>query len=93
VTKPGPKPDPLRKHMRRMFSEWSDRTFATYYLAFRRLAVLVEEGAITNDQRREIMRSCHRPNGSINVCKFARIAEARALFWVASLDDDAEAAQ
>jgi hypothetical protein len=93
VTKPGPKPDPLRKRLRRLFSEWSDRTFATYYLAFRRMSALVEEGVITEVECREIMQSCTRPNGSVNVCKFARIAEARALFWAASVDDDTEATQ
>jgi hypothetical protein len=33
MSKPGPKPDPTRKMLRRLFSEWSDRTFATYYRA------------------------------------------------------------
>ncbi len=89
--KPGPKPDPHRAYLRRLFAEWSDRTFASYYLAFRQLAVLAEEGVITDARRRQITRDCTRPNGSVNVSKFARIADDLAAMWVASLSDVEEA--
>ena len=72
----GPKPDPYRAFTRRTFEEWSDRTFATYWRANRTLAELVEMGAMAEDQRRAVLASAIRPNGTINVCKFARNSDA-----------------
>ena len=80
--KPGPKPDPLRAELRKLFEDWSDRTFATYYAAFRQFSALQQLGIITEAKRQEITLDCSRPNGSFNVCKFARIAEGMAAFAV-----------
>lgn len=71
----GPAPDPLRRRIRRLYAEWSDRTFATYWRAFQVLGELAGAGAITDEERREAIRLCTRPNGSFNVCKFARVAD------------------
>ncbi len=87
MSRPGPKPDPMRHVLRRLFSDWSERTFSTYYRAHRQLAALEEFGAITHEEHRRLMALSHRPNGSVNVSKFARIAEDRASMWVASLDE------
>lgn len=70
-----------------MRAEWSDRTFATYYGAWCPLAEMKQLGAITEDEQRDIILLCTRPNGSVNLCKFARIAEARAAFYVTSPDE------
>jgi hypothetical protein len=82
--KPGPKPDSLRAQLRELFAEWSERTFATYYTAFRQFSALQHLGVITEAERQQITLSCTRPSGSFNVCKFARIAEGMAAF--AALD-------
>ena len=71
-----------------MFAEWSDRTFATYWNAWKQLAELGIAGGISEEERREVNLLCTRPNGTFNVCKFARIAEGRSAFYAASLDAD-----
>ena len=68
-SKPGPKPDPARAYARKLFSEWSERTFATYWSAMQRLDVGGE------DAKRAALAAAIRPNGSINVSKLARIAD------------------
>lgn len=80
ASRPGPKPSMARAALREMFSEWSDRTFATYWQAWQRLTFL------GRDVHEEAIRLSTRPNGSLNVCKFARIAEARAAFYLAEMD-------
>lgn len=72
----GPKADPHRAFTRRLFTEWSDRTFATYWRGSRLLSDLVELGAISDAERRAVHAAAIRPNGSVNVCKFARNSEA-----------------
>ena len=79
--RPGPRPSQARAAVREMFSEWSDRTFATYWHAWEQLTVLGEA------DHREAIELSTRPNGSLNVCKFARIAEGRAAFRVASMEE------
>lgn len=86
MAKPGPKPDPVRAHMRREFGEWSDRTFASWWLAFRQLGELADLGFISDEQRRQIMALAVRPNGSINVSKFAQVASDLAALYVAGLE-------
>jgi hypothetical protein len=49
--------------------------------------MLEELGGITRAERENITRSCNRPRGSVNVSKFARIAEGCAAIYVARLDD------
>lgn len=82
MSRPGPKPDAARAALRELFSEWSDRTFATYWQAWQQLTTL---GRADHE---EAIRLSTRPNGSLNVCRFARIAEGRAAFRAASLDGD-----
>jgi hypothetical protein len=75
-SKPGPKPDPFRAYLRNQMRDFmSDRTFATYWRAFRTFSDLVEMGAITDAERRAAMIAALRPNGDINVSKFARMAD------------------
>jgi hypothetical protein len=76
MSKPGPKPDPVRLRLRRLMSEMSDRTFATYWQAFGILGDLKAAGAITDGQARAATAAAIRPNGTLNVCKFARNADA-----------------
>lgn len=73
----GPKPDQRRAVLRDMFAEWSDRTFATFWLAWQQLT------ALGRADHEDAIRLSTRPNGSLNVCKFARIAEARTAFRAA----------
>jgi hypothetical protein len=75
----------IRRKLRRMFGEWSDRTFATYWRAWQILADLRLAGVISDEDRRLISVDCTRPNGSFNVCKFARQADARLML---SLDEE-----
>jgi hypothetical protein len=69
--------------MRQLFSEWSDRTFARYWKAHKRLAVLVEVGAITKDDWTKAIIGATRPNGGLNVVKFDQITEDMAAMWIA----------
>ena len=55
--------------------EMSDRTFATYWAAYCILVELHIDGLISDEEQREACRSATRPNGSFNVCKFARNAD------------------
>ncbi len=68
--KRGPKPDPVRAVMRRTFSEWSDRQFATFWRAHRMLAEFTDESTY-----KAAIEIASRPNGSLNVSKFAREAD------------------
>ncbi len=79
--RPRPKPDPLRRRLRKDFADWSDRTFATYWRAFQVLGELAAAGAITDEDRRDAVRLCTRPNGSFNVCKFARVTDGHLMRW------------
>lgn len=85
--RPGPKPDPDRAVIRQMFSDWSDRTFARYWKAFRRAQALVEYGVV--DSFESVLKKASRPNGSINVSKFDQITEAIALDWLARREQEA----
>lgn len=76
-SKPGPKPDPARARLRKDNAEWSDRTFATYWRAWQILF-----SACGVDVMREALRAAVRPNGSINVSKFARIADRELMIAV-----------
>lgn len=75
--KRGPKPDPLRRTLRASFSDWSDRTFDTYWAAFKVARSWVEDGLLTNEQKVEIMAEVHktvdRPNGTFSVRRYAEI--------------------
>lgn len=77
-------------------AEMSDRTFATYWRAFRLLGYLRDAGAITEDEQRAAMSRAIRPNGSINVCKFARNSEMtlmQAMIQRPELFDDQDECQ
>jgi len=82
--KSGPKPSAHRAALRKLFREWSERTFATYYKAH---CQLLELGYLRNypghSDAREVLQLAIRPSGSINVTKYARIAEMRCVFWIA----------
>ena len=78
-TRPGPAPDPNRATTRAIFPEWSDRKFATYWAAMRHLLYMEARGNI--DIGEEVLRRATRPNGTINVSKYAREAEWELLKW------------
>ena len=73
--KPGPRPDEARRRIRRLMEHMSDRTFATYWRAFCLMSELKELGVIGDQERYEANLASTRPNGTLNVCKFARIAD------------------
>jgi len=74
-SRPGPERDPIRAFTRKQFAEWSDRTFATYWSALRRLE------AAGADPRVALVAAI-RPNGSINVSRLARIADQELMTFV-----------
>jgi hypothetical protein len=84
-SRPGPKPSPNRVALRRSFPEWSERTFSTFYTACLRASHLKHVGGM--DIYEEAINLATRPSGSLNVSKFARIVEARLVFWL--LDQEA----
>jgi hypothetical protein len=86
--KPGPKPDQARAHMRRLFAEWSDRTFARYWKCHKRLTLLKEYGAIDNAGYENAIKAATRPNGSLNISKLERVTEDMAAMWIAQQDLD-----
>ena len=84
--KPGPKPDPARAIMRRLFAEWSDRTFARYWKCHQRLTALKEAGAIGASGYENAIKTATRPNGSLNISKLERVTEGVAAMWIARQD-------
>lgn len=84
--KPGPKPDQARAIMRRLFAEWSDRTFARYWKCHKRLIALKEYGAIDDAGYENAIKAATRPNGSLNISKLERVTEGKALMWIAEQD-------
>ncbi len=86
--KPGPKPDPTRAKLRQLYPEMSARTFTTFYIAWLRTSYLESQGAITHDKRKHLLKLAVRPNGTINVSRFARIAHDQVAFWLASQEGD-----
>ena len=69
--RPGPQPHPTRTTMRRMFSEMSERTFDTYFAAMGILWAFADQADIE-----AAVRAATRPNGSLNVTKLRRAADA-----------------
>jgi|SRR5512134_3710316 hypothetical protein len=86
--KSGPKPDPARATMRRLFSDWSDRTFARYWKAHQLLVALMQEGALDRDGYEQAIKDSTRPSGSINVTRLSRIAEGRLMLWLVQQRDE-----
>lgn len=78
--KRGPKPDPTRAMLRAQFSEWSDRTFDTWWRGYRMARKWVIDGLCTHEDKVEIMQSVMdqiiRPNGTFSVAKQLAYIEA-----------------
>lgn len=76
--KRGPKPSQLRARVRRepKCAAMSDRSFATFYGALLTLLALDRDG-LPGHSAAEAEEMATRPNNTLNVCKFARIADAR----------------
>lgn len=66
--------DPARVAIRRLFSEMSDRTFATYWCAYSTLAATEGRAGLET-----ATRAATRANGSFNVAEFSRHAERAAM--------------
>lgn len=83
--KPGPKPSKHRAALRQLFSDWSERTFETYYKA-----EVIFIGLGDREAHREAIAAATRPNGGFNVTKYARLAELAIFRAVADgrFDDD-----
>ena len=80
VGKAGRPVDPFKSTLRLMFSEYSDRTFERYYLAYRRLQGLgvlqgVAEMSDPASPYAKALKICTRPNGSVDVTRLSQIAE------------------
>jgi len=75
-SRPGPKPDPTKAMIRAMFTDWSPRTFETYWSGHKLLGDLVRLGYITHEQKVEIAQEIHgridRPNGTFSVRRYER---------------------
>lgn len=70
-----------------MPQEWSERTFATWYRAHCQLLELATlKGDAEHRDHKEVIAASERPNGSMNVSRYARMAEARCAFYIAELD-------
>lgn len=74
--------------MRRLFSDWSDRTFARYWKAHSLLIALMHEGALDRAGYEQAIKASTRPSGSINVTKLGRIAEAKLMLWLVNQSDE-----
>lgn len=70
----------IRARLRRMFSDWSETTFATYWKAYQRLALLSDLGAADS---KAVTAQAIRRNGSFNVAKFDRITDELMAMWIA----------
>lgn len=81
--KPGPKPHPHRAMLRKMFSDMSDRAFATYWRAYQLLALYGADG-----EQRAAVAASTRPNGSFNVSKYAKMADAAVMRYVLDHPDE-----
>jgi hypothetical protein len=68
--KRGPKRSEHRAFLRQIFSDWSDRTFETYYKAE---VTFIELG--DKEAHHEAIAAAARPNGGFNVTKYARLAD------------------
>ena len=77
--------DPARAAVRELFAEWSGRTFSTYWRAHCQLQALEDYGAISPQRRVQIIAQASRANGSLNVSKFAELAQDQAAMYAASL--------
>lgn len=72
--------DPYRAHTRKLLSDMSERSFATYWRAMRTLQEL--EGS---EGCEAAIQQATRANGTVNVSKFARLADAAVMRYVAGL--------
>lgn len=80
----GRKPKPSASLLKEAFKEWSPRTIASYTKAFEQLAA-VQEITGSDSLLVDCIKRCTRPNGSVNVSKFARLAETIAAMTAAKL--------
>jgi hypothetical protein len=80
-TKVGRPPDPYRRYMRDLFSEWSDRTFARYWSAFNTLRYFGGDDAYL-----AALAEATRPNGSLNVAVLERRASQAVAIAVMKAD-------
>jgi hypothetical protein len=89
--RPGRQVDSLKKDIRKLFSEWSPRTFETYWLAFTRLHALCDlQGICSSDPGSPYMKAqtaATRDGGSINVTRLAEVAENMCAMYLASLPE------
>jgi hypothetical protein len=69
----GRPPDVARAATRAWFSEWSERTFSSYWMAQKRLLLIGGTELFV-----DVLRRCTRPNGSISVAKLSEWAEGIA---------------
>lgn len=70
-SKRGPKPNPIRAMLKAQFTDWSPRTFDTYWKGLTTLDALVQDGLITREHKVELAEQIHakvnRPNGTFSV--------------------------
>lgn len=81
--------DQRRARLRQMFPEWSDRTFARYYGAFRATVDVAErigEPEWGFSVIRRANAAASRPGGGFNVTKFVDVCDTaravRAVEWL-----------
>jgi hypothetical protein len=63
---------------RLIFPEWSERTIARYAASKHRLDVIGK----SPDEQVAMIKTCSRPNGTIDVARLAEWTEALAAFWI-----------
>jgi hypothetical protein len=69
--------DPQLAFYRNLFPDWSERTIARYARASKRLRLM----NVSYDETCEAIRLACRDNGTIDVARFDRITEFRAIRW------------
>ena len=80
--RPGPKPSADRRQSREIFHAVSERTFCTFWRADCLLRDMYDAGG--PDVLAEVMGLAERPNGTLNMSKFARISRERYRSWTIS---------
>jgi hypothetical protein len=69
--------------VRRLFSDWSDRTFARYWNAQRRIRMFGPGDELANREfLKETVRSITRKNGTFSVARLESIAEDVQVRWL-----------
>jgi hypothetical protein len=90
--RPGRKVDAIKKDVRKLFSEWSPRTFETYWRACERLRALCQWQRVDMTDPRSPYMKAHkvatRDGGSINVARLAEAAESMCGMYLARLPDE-----